>query len=87
MGPQTNEIGGGAGACVDVELEGRSFTVRRSLRPDGHIDGRPAYGEAIEDEMGAHLKESGVQNHQELEGNRVPTPSRSGPNCAPRDSK
>ena len=68
--PQTNEIGRGAGAGVDVELERRSFAVRRGLCLDRHIDGRSARGEAIEDELGRRLEEAGVEDHG-LERDRI----------------
>ena len=68
--PQTNEIGRGAGAGVDVELERRSFAVRRGLGLDRHVDGRSARREAIEDELGRRFEEAGVEDHG-LEGDRI----------------
>ena len=68
--PQTNEIGRGARAGVDVELERRAIAVRRGLCFDRHVDGGSARCEAVEDELGRCLEEAGVDDHG-LEGDRI----------------
>ena len=68
--PQTDEIGRGAGAGVDAELERRALAVRRGLDLDRDVDGRSSRRQAVDDELGRRFEEAGVEDH-ELEGDRI----------------
>ena len=57
--PQTNEIGRRAGAGVDIELERRSFAVRRGFGLKRHVNRRSARLEAIDDETATLSPRSG----------------------------
>ena len=58
--PQTDEVGRGARAGVKVELERRSFAVRRGLGLERQVDRRSAGGEAVDDEPRRRLEKAGV---------------------------
>ncbi len=68
--PQADEIGCGAGAGVDGELERRALAVRRGLGLDRHVDGRPSRRQAIDEKLRRRFEEAGVEHHG-LEADRV----------------